>query len=100
MVGKLPHEDVVFEIKDLMVSLNTRQRLSDDMDMYYVEKAGYSPMLEAVKEEGRKLDRAALLSAKLLEFGYDAADAVAKGLRMQGQHGWRSSCPSRGSTGP
>lgn len=84
---KFPHEDVVFEIKRLIANANDAAsiRWDDDMDQYYVEKAGYSPM-------GRRLDtiadyekKAKSLAATLTDLGEEAADAVAKGIRMRGR---------------
>jgi hypothetical protein len=61
--------------------------ISDDMDQFYVGAAGYSPMERIMAGNSRILQRAEAISKKLVQIGLPAADAVALGLRMQGQ--WR-----------
>ena len=83
----LPHDDIVHEIRKLAVRSDISPYTSDDMDMYYVEKAGFSPMLESYERAGRTRDRIDTLSERLVTLWGEAADAVAKGLRMQGRWG-------------
>ena len=83
---KYPHEDLVQEIRKQITSQDYSQ-ISDDMDMYYVEKAGYSPMLRQGETNAEHRENARTAAEQLLEIGKPAADAVAKGLRMQGA--WR-----------
>ncbi|MFO8072554.1 MAG: hypothetical protein R6V85_11830 [Polyangia bacterium] len=79
-----PHEELVQELREIGVSLNRRRFISDDMDMYYVEKAGYSPIERQMERDGREIDRAKQLARQLVEAGEPAAEAVALGLRMMG----------------
>ena len=81
-----PHEELVQEIREQIRSLDLRM-FSDDHDMYYVEKCGYSPMLRQGDSNEEKRQRARECGAQLVEIGEEAAEAVALGLRMQG--GWR-----------
>ena len=87
MSGALPHEELVQEIRRLIVGLFDTRAISDDADMYYVGAADYSPIERADEANTANLARAAELAQRLVELGDEAADAVAKGLRMQGR--WR-----------
>jgi hypothetical protein len=82
----LPHDDLVREIKTLVAQANiaASTRWSDDMDMYYVKVADFSPMTQTVDRYAASMKEAKALAATLLEIGPDAAAAVAKGLRMRG----------------
>jgi hypothetical protein len=61
--------------------------ISDDMDQFYVEAAGHSPMERLMEENSRGFRRAEAISRELVRIGPPAADAVALGLRLQGR--WR-----------
>lgn len=82
-----PFNAVVDEIRHLMVDRMYTTSISDDMDMYYVGVAGFSPMERLVDENAEKTKRAERLVRDLLDAGVAAANAVARGLRMQGS--WR-----------
>ena len=82
-----PFNKVVDEIRHLMVDRVWSSSISDDMDMYYVKVAGYSPMERLEEQNARQVDQAELLVKELLEAGPSAAEAVARGMRMQGT--WR-----------
>jgi len=84
---KYPHEEIVQEIRELVVSTRYTTTYSDDMDQYYTEAAGYSPINEQAQDVVSKTGRAEELGKRLAEIGEPAADAVALGLRMQGA--WR-----------
>ena len=79
-----PHEELVQELREIGVSLNTRRFISDDMDMYYVEAAGFSPIERQMERDSQEIDRAKQISQELVEIGEPAAEAVALGLRMMG----------------
>jgi hypothetical protein len=89
MRRKLPHEDLAFEIKRLVAEANlaASERWDDDMDQYYVGKAGFSPMQRAVDRYAGHMREAEALARKVLDLGPTAAEAVAKGLRTRGR--WR-----------
>lgn len=61
--------------------------ISEDMDQYYVEAAGYSPMERIMEDNARAFARADAIAEELVGIGPAAAEAVALGLRMQGA--WR-----------
>jgi len=82
-----PFNPVVDEIRHLMVDRTYASTISDDMDMYYVRVAGFSPMERLVDENAEKTKRAEQLVRDLLDAGVAAANAVARGMRMQGS--WR-----------
>lgn len=83
------HDELVQAIRELVADANlaAATRWSDDMDQYYVEKTGESPMNREVARFAASEQQARALADELLELGPDAAEAVAKGLRMQGR--WR-----------
>jgi hypothetical protein len=81
-----PHEHLVRGIREEITS-QSFACMSDDYDMSMVEKAGYSPMLWQGECNRQHRERARELGERLVEIGEPAAEAVAKGLRMQG--GWR-----------
>ena len=85
----MPYGDLVREIRECAAEVNliNNVRYSDDTDMYYVEKAGYSPIIKQVERASELMRRAKNLGEKLLEIGEPAAEAVAKGLRTTGW--WR-----------
>jgi len=82
-----PHEELVHELRRILCSTRSTASISDDMDQYYVEAAGYSPMERIMEENSRGFRRAESISQELVDLGPHAADAVALGLRMQGR--WR-----------
>jgi hypothetical protein len=82
-----PHEDLVQELRQILCEMRSTHSISDDMDQYYVEAAGHSPMERIMEENSRGFERAKAISHKLVNIGPPAADAVALGLRMQGA--WR-----------
>ena len=82
-----PHEELVQELRRILCSMRHTSSISDDMDQYYVEAAGYSPMERIMEENARGLDRADAVAEELVAIGPAAAEAVALGLRMQGA--WR-----------
>jgi len=51
-----PHDDIVREIRKLVVSASCFTRWSDDADMYYERMAGYSPILRDELVKRRKRD--------------------------------------------
>ena len=81
-----PHEELVQTIRKEITS-QIYSFISDDMDMYYVEKAGYSPMERQGEHNTEKCNAARAAAEQLLQVGESAAQAVALGLRMQGR--WR-----------
>jgi hypothetical protein len=82
-----PHEDLVQELRRILCNMRSTASISDDMDQFYVEAAGHSPMERIMEENARGFDRAKAISQELVNIGPPAADAVALGLRMQGR--WR-----------
>jgi hypothetical protein len=82
-----PHEDLVQELRQILCEMRSTHSISDDMDQYYVEAAGHSPMERIMEENSRGFERAKAISQELVDIGPPAADAVALGLRMQGS--WR-----------
>ena len=82
-----PHDEVVIEVKELVAEANraAAMRWDDDMDQYYVEKTGDSPMQRTVDRYGQAMSKAGAAAERLLALGSDAVDAVAKGLRQQGR---------------
>jgi hypothetical protein len=82
-----PHEALVHELHSVLRTVRSTQSISDDMDQFYVEAAGYSPMERIMEENTRAFRRAETISQELVSIGAAAADAVALGLRMQGS--WR-----------
>jgi hypothetical protein len=82
-----PHEELVQELRQILCEMRSTHSISDDMDQYYVEAAGHSPMERIMEENSRGFERAKAISQKLVNIGPPAADAVALGLRMQGS--WR-----------
>lgn len=82
-----PHEELVQELRRILCSRRSTASISDDMDQFYVEAAGYSPMERIMEENSQYLRRAEAISRELVGIGAPAADAVALGLRMQGN--WR-----------
>lgn len=82
-----PHEELVQELRRILSNRRSTTSISDDMDQFYVEAAGYSPMERIMEENSRASKRAEAISQELVNIGPSAADAVALGLRMQGS--WR-----------
>lgn len=81
-----PHEDLVQEIRGLLTG-QVFYAISDDSDMYAVRMGDESPMNAQVRRNVSRQSQAEALGQELLEIGEPAAEAVALGLRMQGQ--WR-----------
>jgi hypothetical protein len=81
------HDELVQAIRELVADANlaAATRWSDDMDQYYVEKTGESPMNREVARFAASEQEARALADELLELGPEAAEAVAKGLRMRGR---------------
>ena len=82
-----PHEELIQELRRILCNMRSTTSISDDMDQYYVEAAGHSPMERIMEENSRGFRRAEAISRELVNIGAPAADAVALGLRMQGS--WR-----------
>jgi hypothetical protein len=82
-----PHEELVQELRRILCNMRSTASISDDMDQFYVEAAGHSPMERIMEENSRGFRRAEAISQELVNIGPPAADAVALGLRMQGR--WR-----------
>ena len=82
-----PHEELVQELRRILCGMRSTSSISDDMDQFYVEAAGYSPMERIMEENSQVFRRAEAISRELVNIGPPAADAVALGLRMQGS--WR-----------
>ena len=82
-----PHEELVQELRRILRDLRSTASISEDMDQFYVEAAGHSPMERIMEENSRVFRRAEAISRELVNIGPPAADAVALGLRMQGS--WR-----------
>jgi hypothetical protein len=82
-----PHEELVQELRRILSNRRSTTSISDDMDQFYVEAAGYSPMERIMEENSQASKRAETISQELVNIGPPAADAVALGLRMQGS--WR-----------
>lgn len=85
--ARFPHEELVQELRQLLSNMPSTTSISDDMDQYYVEAAGYSPMERIMEDRSRRRRHAETISERLVNIGAPAADAVALGLRMQGS--WR-----------
>lgn len=81
-----PHENLVQGIPELLTS-RVFLAISDDSDMYAVRMGDESPMNAQVRRNVSKQSQAEALGQELVEIGEPAAEAVALGLRMQGQ--WR-----------
>lgn len=82
-----PHEELVQELRRIVCEMRHTGSISDDMDQYYVEAAGHSPMERIMDENARAFGRADAIAEELVTIGPSAAEAVALGLRMQGA--WR-----------
>jgi hypothetical protein len=82
-----PHEELVQELRQILCNMRSTTSISDDMDQFYVEAAGHSPMERIMEENSRGFGRAKAISQELVNIGSPAANAVALGLRMQGR--WR-----------
>ena len=82
-----PFVDRVLAMRELARRAANIIGISDDSDMWYVEKFGYSPIEAQVERCGRDLDQAAAIGTELLSAGLAAAPAVAAGIRQQGW--WR-----------
>jgi hypothetical protein len=82
-----PHEELVQELRRILSNRRSTTSISDDMDQFYVEAAGYSPMERIMEENSQASKRAETISQELVNIGPPAANAVALGLRMQGS--WR-----------
>ena len=82
-----PHEELVQELRRILCGMRSTHSISDDMDQFYVEAAGHSPMERIMEDNSRGYQRAEAISRELVDIGPSAADAVALGLRMQGS--WR-----------
>ncbi len=82
-----PHEELVQELRQILCNMHSTTSISDDMDQFYVEAAGHSPMERIMEENSRGFGRAKAISQELVNIGSPAANAVALGLRMQGR--WR-----------
>jgi hypothetical protein len=82
-----PHEELVQELRQILCNMRSTTSISDDMDQFYVEAAGHSPMERIMEENSRGFGRAKAISQELVDIGPPAAEAVALGLRMQGR--WR-----------
>ena len=81
-----PHENLVQEIRGLLTG-QVFFAISDDSDMYAVRMGDESPMNAQVRRNLSRQSQAEALGQELLEIGEPAGEAVALGLRMQGQ--WR-----------
>ena len=82
-----PHEELVQELRRTLCNMRSTTSISDDMDQFYVEAAGHSPMERIVEENCEGFRRARAIAEELVNIGHPAAGAVALGLRMQGS--WR-----------
>jgi len=82
-----PHEELVQELRKIVVGWNYMGQISDDSDQWHVGAMGYSPMVRQVERWAEERDRAVEIARQLVEIGEPAAQAVALGLRMQGT--WR-----------
>ncbi len=84
---KYPYDETVREIRELIVSAVNQPQISDDSDQWWTGVTGHSPMERQVETYREDMGKARELVKKLVEVGEEAAEAVAKGLRWQGQ--WR-----------
>jgi len=79
-----PHEKLVQELREIVRGMRSTTSVSDDMDQFYVEKAGYSPMERIMEDNSQRRRRAEAIAKELASIGPPAAEAVALGLRMRG----------------
>jgi len=84
----LPYDDVVQEIREAAVEWRAGPVVSDDTDAWMEGTYGYSPNVEKAHRDASMDRRAKSRGGALADVGEEAAEAVAKGLRMQGR--WRS----------
>lgn len=82
-----PHEELVQGIREVLTG-QVFLAISDDADMYAVRMGDESPMNAQVRRNVSKQSQAEALGLELVEIGEPAVEAVALGLRMQGQW-WR-----------